>query len=196
MSKSYYDTDLNKKILYKDPIFLIKLNLEKKIGGGNNDTYHQIFDDENLRTRFMYHVHNLFSHACTLLKNIIVNENIYIDKNTTYNENIEGVKEYFRKTNNFDDENLYYIHTNLQLSNFKNANAVDFIILQNHNINTLDTNGKKYIKLTSVIFDLIIDIEIEKNFPNYELIDTYKIDNSVNKNPSYAEYYLLRKNEI
>lgn len=192
MSKSYYDIDLNKKILYKEPIFLINLTLKNKIGGKEDNLYQQIFADENIRLHFMYHVHELFSDATLILKNIIINEKISTEKDTQYRENNE-VKKYFQNHTKFEDNELTYICTNIQLSKFKNG--TNFIIVQNHNINSLDSDGKKYINLTDKIFDLIIDINLNNKFPEYELIDTYKILHSINKNPSYAEYYLLSKNE-
>lgn len=193
MSKSYYDTELNKKILYREPVFLINLNLKNKIGGKEDNIYKQIFTDEDIRLRFMYHIHEIYLDSTVILKNIITNENISLDKNKSYLENIDHIKKYFHKNNKFDDEETIYICNNLQLSKFKNEN--DFVIVQNHNTNTLEPDGKKYINITKDMFDLIIDLNINDKFVEYELVDTYKILHSINKNPSYAEYYLLSKIE-
>lgn len=79
---STFDKTLGKKILYKDPLFIIEVKLKDnhKSGGSDSNTvdvddlYSAIMKDEEIRVRFMFAVHQLFENPCEVLRNIFQNE--------------------------------------------------------------------------------------------------------------------------
>jgi hypothetical protein len=199
MSKSYYDTKLNKKILYKEPVFLIKLELkpESKTGGyeNNNRMFSDIFNNSDIRTRFMYTVHELFPNAVLLLKQIINKRNINLPQIHTDEEintnklivrlnSLDFIKEHFNKVVEFDD--CIYLFTKKQLDITYDT---EFIIVKTHN-----QEGAKFLQIVSELFDMILlsKDELEKAFPKYKIISEYHPVYVPDRNPSYANYYLLQ----
>jgi hypothetical protein len=73
MSKSYYDKTLDSKVSYREPLFLVKLNLvpEKSnvIDGGGDSLYHTIKRNISLRRCFIKALHLATNNSWRILRN-------------------------------------------------------------------------------------------------------------------------------
>lgn len=81
--KSYYDEKIERKILYKKPVWLINVPLIKKQGGFESKdnsnvelTFNQIFDNQELRLKFMFLIHEIFLHPNILLRQMIMEKKL------------------------------------------------------------------------------------------------------------------------
>jgi hypothetical protein len=86
MSKSYFSKELNQKIIYKIPLFILTLNLNKEKKGGDEHklyetesfSYNMLVDQKNIRLRFMNALHNTIDDASLLLRQIFMTKDINI----------------------------------------------------------------------------------------------------------------------
>lgn len=98
MNKHYFDKQLGKKVLYKTPLYLVDLKLKpeiknnikknKKEGGSDRNKLfeYRSLNDDNTRLLFMNYLHNAFTYAVLILRQIYLNRQIDYNKLREYNE--------------------------------------------------------------------------------------------------------------
>jgi hypothetical protein len=141
MSKSYYDKTLDSKVSYREPLFLIKLDLvpnkSNVIDGGGDSLYHSIKKNISLRRNFIKALHLATDNSWRILRNSF----------------------FEKKTPLMDNSHMSYTYLDDKADKFvDNCPVLDFPLINSTNITTkaksvYDKSGKCTIIKTHSVTD-------------------------------------------
>lgn len=207
-SQAAYSKILDRKILYRDPLFIVDVKLQDsaKTGGQdnnvgssinnniNNSLVKEINGNEETRVRFMFCVHNEFEQATLLLREYYHTQDFQIFKSAQRKEKSLDIVPNEYKTYKLLDG---YFASAQDIPTAAKKISDKKVICREYDV---DKNSKRFIEMWLNILDKHISSDYSKQNiidsmqkAGYKFIENYYTRYVVELNPDYSIYLVFEK---